>query len=107
VGTLVYLAPELMDHKKSLDVSKSTDVYSYGVLLWEMVHKRHAFEGVDASRLAYHIMTCRQSNQPPLTVSSDTDPALKFVIEGCLAYDPTLRPSFDDIKSSLWQALHH
>jgi serine/threonine protein kinase len=105
VGTLVYLAPELMDQKKSLDVSKPTDVYSYGVLLWEMVHKKHAFEDVEPARLAYHIMTCRQNHVAALPVSSDCDPALKTIIEGCLQYDPALRPSFDDIKTSLWQAM--
>jgi len=32
VGTQAYLAPELLGQTKSFDVSKCTDVYSYGVV---------------------------------------------------------------------------
>jgi len=69
-----------------------------------MVARKRALEDVEAARLPFTVLSAKQQNKPLLTVGNDCDPVLKGLIEGCLAYEPSQRPSFDEIKSILWQS---
>jgi serine/threonine protein kinase len=40
-GTALYMAPEVVAQKR---VSKAADVYAFGVLVWELVHGRTAWD---------------------------------------------------------------
>lgn len=41
-GTLTHMAPELLLHGRA---SKASDVYAFGILLWELVTGLRAFQG--------------------------------------------------------------
>ena len=41
-GTPGWMAPELLDAKQ---VTTKADVYSFAVILWEMLTKKHPYEG--------------------------------------------------------------
>ena len=58
VGTPAYLAPELVGHSRSDDVGRPADVYSYGVILWEMIAKKKPHDGMESASLFLHVINC-------------------------------------------------
>jgi serine/threonine protein kinase len=58
-GTLAYIAPERLDGG---DATPQSDVWSVGVLLWEILSDRHPFWGVPIQEVARSI----QAGAPPL-----------------------------------------
>ena len=86
VGTLHYMAPEQIEGKAT-DVR--TDMFAFGVVLYEMVTGQNAFDGTSAASVAAAIL----DKQPPSlsTVQPLTPAALDHVVEACLAKDPDER----------------
>jgi serine/threonine protein kinase/Tol biopolymer transport system component len=84
-GTLSYLAPELL---KGSTPDARSDLWSLGVLLFEMATGRLPFAGSGAPRLAAAIL-----RDPPPALPSSLTTALSTVIEQCLAKEPSDRPA--------------
>jgi serine/threonine-protein kinase len=89
IGTPAYMAPE--QAAGDPDVDARADVYSWGVVAYELVSGSPPFAGRSTHRLvAAHIGEA----PPPLAVSApDTPPALAALIMRCLEKDPARRPS--------------
>jgi predicted Ser/Thr protein kinase len=88
-GTPAYMAPEQLEGKEQ---TTRTDIYSLGLVLYELFTSRKAFE---AKTLA-ELIKLRRTNAAPVSLSShvkDLDPLIERVIERCLQTDPALRPS--------------
>ena len=77
------------------------DVYSFGMLLYTLVHRRQPFEGVDAETLLDRIRDASDESsvdrRPPM---SGTQP-VHDLIRACLNEEPLERPSFDKIRAAL------
>ena len=85
VGTLAYVAPELLQGARP---DLRSDLWSLGVVLYEMVTGRLPFDGHTESELAAAIL---RDPLPPLSAS--VPPGLARVIERCLERTPHDRPS--------------
>jgi len=87
-GTPAYMAPEQLAGR---EVSVKSDIYSLGLVLYEMFTGKHAFE---ASTLAELV---RKQDEMKLTTPSELvkelDPAVERVILRCLERDPRGRPA--------------
>jgi eukaryotic-like serine/threonine-protein kinase len=86
VGTPEYMAPEALQMDAGQD--HRVDVYSLGVILFELLSGSVPFEG------RYADVIVRLSTQPLPSLAAlrpDVPPALVQVIEGCLAKDPAAR----------------
>ncbi len=83
VGTPCYMAPE---QARGRGTSPATDVYSIGVVLYEMLAGCPPFSGTSAVELAL----CHLQDPPP-PLPSTTPPALRAVVERALAKDPNQR----------------
>ncbi|XP_043688039.1 uncharacterized protein LOC122639285 isoform X2 [Telopea speciosissima] len=81
-GTLPWMAPELLNGSSS-KVSEKVDVFSFGIVLWEILTG-----GIVNNTL-----------RPP--VPSYCDPEWRRLMEQCWAPDPVVRPSFTEIASRL------
>lgn len=86
-GTPAYMAPEQLEGR---EVSVRSDIYSMGLVLYEVFTGKRAFEAEDWAELRRQ----RESGTPaaPSSVVADLDPAVERVIQRCLETDPTLRP---------------
>src|SRR5205814_6091346 len=100
IGTVQYMAPEQIAGQEA-DVR--SDIFAFGVLLFEMATGKRAFDGKTQASVVGAIL----ANDPP-PVSSlrpDTPPALDRVVRLCLAKDPDERfQCVHDLKLQL-QAL--
>ncbi|ABU56706.1 serine/threonine-protein kinase [Roseiflexus castenholzii] len=86
VGTPGYLSPE---QAQGLPVTPASDIYSLGVVVFEMLAGRLPFNGDTPMSIAIqHI----QTPPPPLrTLRSDIPPAIEAVVLRALAKDPAAR----------------
>jgi len=85
IGTAAYMAPE---QAKGKPVDKRADIWAFGVVLYEMLTGRRAFEGEDISTtLAAVIMRDPEWTSLPSAVP----PGLQRLIRRCLDRDPRER----------------
>jgi eukaryotic-like serine/threonine-protein kinase len=86
LGTLQYMAPEQLEGGEA---DSRTDIFAFGVVLYEMVTGRKAFDGKSQASLISAIMS--SDPQPPSSLQPMTPPLLDHVVKTCLAKDPELR----------------
>ncbi len=100
-GTLCYMSPEQI--RRDPDISFSTDIYSLGSILYELLTGQPPFN----SDMTYEILDMVQNQQPakPSEISKYPIPKiLEALCLKCLKKDPAGRPaSMDDILLTLQQ----
>ncbi len=80
VGTAGYMSPEQVQGQ---DADHRSDIFSLGVLLYELFTGQLPFKGVHETALAYEIVNM---DAPPMSsVKPDIDPNLDAVVLECLA----------------------
>jgi Tol biopolymer transport system component len=101
LGTLHYMAPEQLHGS---DTDARTDVFAFGALLYEMVTRRHAFEGKSQASVIAAIL--EQHPAPITTRQPLAPPLLDHIVSRCLAKDPDDRwQTISDVKRELqWLA---
>ena len=93
LGTPEYLAPE---YNGTQNANQSGDVYSFGVILLEMLTGDHPFKHFKNREEIR--MTQRLGK---INLASVTDLWLQELLKNCLALNPSERPTFGDILSTL------
>jgi len=100
MGTAQYLSPE---QAQGHAVTAASDLYSIGVMLYEMLAGRLPFEGDSAVSVALKHLS---EAPPPISqFRPDVNPALEAVVMAALAKDPAQRwQSADDFAEALQAA---
>uniref|UniRef100_A0A1B6CWA2 mitogen-activated protein kinase kinase kinase n=1 Tax=Clastoptera arizonana TaxID=38151 RepID=A0A1B6CWA2_9HEMI len=93
-GTYAWMAPEVI---KTSTFSKASDVWSYGVLLWELLTGETPYKGIDALAIAYGVAV----NTLTLPIPKTCPVQWKELMELCWDSCPHSRPSFEIIKNKL------
>ncbi|KNC55216.1 TKL/DRK protein kinase [Thecamonas trahens ATCC 50062] len=95
-GTPVYVAPEVV---RGEPYSDKADVYSYGVLAWEVVARDEPFIEQDYATLMDMIKDIVFNKARPGPMPIRVSPVLQETMYACLDHDVALRPSFAQVCS--------
>lgn len=97
-GTPSYIAPEIWAADKNEDIpySKASDVYAFGMLLYEMMSLKAPFEKLKIPQICNKVT----SGERPELINSIEEP-YKNLIERCWSQDPKERPTFVQIIDEL------
>jgi eukaryotic-like serine/threonine-protein kinase len=98
VGTLHYMSPEqLQASVGGRPIDARSDIFSFGVVLYELLTGKRAFEGSSPASVIAAIM-----ERPAPSIAEVAPPALDRVLRTCLAKDPDDRwQSVRDLKREL------
>jgi predicted ATPase len=96
LGTLLYMSPE---QARAEPMGTATDVFSLGVVLYELVAWEHPFEAQTEAGVLQNITG--QAPQPPSRMNPDVPSALEGLILRMLAKDPRLRPTAAEVEAVL------
>ncbi|CAL9117975.1 Protein kinase domain containing protein [Musa troglodytarum] len=100
-GTYRWMAPELcstvtLRHGEKKHYNHKVDVYSFSIVLWELLHNRLPFEGMSNLQAAY---AAAFKNIRPS--ADDLPKELAFILTSCWKEDPNSRPNFSQIVQML------
>ena len=86
IGTLAYMAPEQV---QGGETDSRSDIFSFGVLLFEMLSKHLPFRGEHEAAMVYSIVN--EEPEPILKFRQDVPPELVHLINRTLEKDPADR----------------
>ncbi|CAN0838577.1 Serine/threonine-protein kinase CTR1 [Linum grandiflorum] len=95
-GTLPWMAPELLNGSSSL-VSEKVDVFSFGIVLWELLTGEEPYADLHYGAIIGGIVS--NTLRPPVPESCDLE--WKTLMERCWSSEPSERPSFTGIANDL------
>ncbi|KAJ1258726.1 hypothetical protein BS78_10G097900 [Paspalum vaginatum] len=93
-GTAEWMAPEVLRNEPS---DEKCDVFSYGVILWELCTLLQPWEGMNPMQVVGAV----GFQQRRLDIPGGVDPAVAEIIRRCWQTDPRMRPSFSEIMAVL------
>lgn len=96
LGTPAYVAPEQV---RSRAIDARTDIYSLGVVMYEVFTGRPPYSGDDMSILFQHV---EGNLTHPIDVNANVPPALDAIVRKAMSVDPDKRfHNVDELRKSL------
>src|SRR6202171_1077554 len=87
VGTLYYMSPEQLQSQASgQEIDARSDIFSFGLVLYEMLTGKQAFDGSSPATVIAAIM-----ERPAPSIGDVAPPALDRLLKRCLEKDPENR----------------
>jgi len=96
LGTCAWMAPELFE--KNSDYGTAVDVYAYGMVLWELTHRKIPFEEEQMFTVPQKVM---KGDRPP--IGKNTPKALKKLITSCWHGKAAKRPTMSTVTKAIAQ----
>lgn len=95
-GTVAYMSPE---HFTTRVLSEKSDIFSFGVIMYELLTGRHPFQESTLQRIAHSILT----NRPDFELSERLrlPKTIKSICRACLCKEPNNRPTSKEIIAAL------
>jgi serine/threonine protein kinase len=103
LGTTAWCAPELLTATNKTRYSVKVDVYSYGMVLWELWERKRPYEEL-YSRFDI-IDAVREGRRP--AISASCPPTFRSLIQRCWHEQPARRPTFAYIVRYVKDELAH
>ena len=94
IGTAAWMAPELW---RADGYGASADVYSLGIVLWELLAQAHPYDGVPLAHLP--LLVVAQRRRP--AIPPGAHPGYTRLVTACWADDPLARPSAASVHAEL------
>src|SRR5581483_7549767 len=99
LGTPAYMSPEQV---RGEAVDHRSDIFSFGIVLYEMVTGRSAFKGKRKTPFDIMHSVVHDTPRPPIEINRDVPAELQTVIERALEKDPSRRyQSADEMLEDL------
>lgn len=96
IRSAAYVSPQRLKNVYCV-YDREAEIYSFGIVLWEIVTGKIPFEGCDSKKIFE--LVAEGGKQEP--VGEDCPKLLQEIIDECRAYEPTQRPSVDGILERL------
>jgi len=96
LGTVAYMSPEQV---RGENVAASSDVFSLGIIFYEMATGRHPFHGDSLMAMLHAIHS--QAPVLPCALNPHVLPPLESLILAMLHKDPSLRPTAAEVDAAL------
>jgi len=97
IGTVAYMSPE---QARGENLDAQSDIFSFGVVLYEMATGRPAFAGRTTAVIFNEILN--KNPTPPARLNPEVPPKLDEIIDRCLEKDRELRyHSAADVRANL------
>ncbi|XWS42468.1 hypothetical protein CRYUN_Cryun16bG0016400 [Craigia yunnanensis] len=93
-GTPEWMAPEVLRNEPS---NEKCDVYSFGVILWELATQRLPWSGMNSMQVVGAVGFQNRR----IDIPKELDPLVASIIWQCWQTDPSLRPSFAELAVAL------
>ena len=98
-GTFHWMAPEVL---QSQEYTHSADVYSYGIVLWEILTRQPPFKGLKPVEIIFKVV--QQNSRPDeKCIPQDSPVQLVELMKRCWDTNPNMRPNFSTIVRLLKQ----
>ena len=98
IDYLFYLTTNLLYiSKNSFNIENKQLIFSYGVMMWELLTGEVPYKGIDDVAIAYGVAT----NKYELHIPSTCPEQWQELMKSCWIYDSDIRPSFKDILKNL------
>ncbi|MCP4215491.1 MAG: serine/threonine protein kinase, partial [bacterium] len=96
VGTANYMAPEQIT---DLNYSTAGDIYSLGIIFYEMLSGKTAFQGDSFTQVEMQIL--KSELEEPISSRPEIPPDLNQLVMRMINKEPGFRPFADEIKYQL------
>jgi len=111
VGTPVYMAPELTSTDKSTNYHNSVDIYSFGILLWEIMYRERPYANNGAQNMFTLTRNIIYDNtRPTSSKSNEKQEAIPIAIRElwteCWSHEPDKRPTASQLVRRLTKLVH-
>ncbi|GLV34596.1 TGF-beta activated kinase 1 [Carabus blaptoides fortunei] len=94
-GSAAWMAPEVFE---SSSYTEKCDVFSWGIILWEVLSRKKPFEEIGGS--AFRILwAVHKGQRPPLL--EGCPPTIEKLMTACWDQNPTLRPTMQEVVQSM------
>lgn len=93
-GTVQWMAPEVLCNEI---YAEPADVFSFGIILWEMLTKECPYDGMSPIQCALSVLN--KNNRPE--IPEWCPQPLRALIENCVEKNPHSRPTFSQILSAI------
>ena len=101
IGSVQWMAPETLQNNDENDINEKVDVYSFGIIIWEIYARIQPYKNMNISQIINYV--CKENGRPncDLIPKGEMPKGLFELMEKCWDKNPNLRPDFSEILEIL------